>query len=216
MAPVGDTPATTPAAQPATSPQTPAPAETGEQKQDQPQYVTKEMLAEAIEQGVRRAQQSAADRTRNVENRVKELTATLSKFVPVTPEIEAKAREQAQAEVDAQPADPSQEATPQGAGEPGQGNPVFDVTQGYFQEIGMTVEKSDPEWKAIQQSLDDPNGSMAKYMVTLQKAVTAKQVRVSEQSAAAPARVVGGGSSATGAPANSAKDYYDRVQYKNK
>lgn len=196
--------ATPPAAQPAASDAQPSGAQ-----QEQPKYVTEEMLAEAIEKGFRRAQQSAADRTRTIEGKVNELTQRMQSLgVQVTPEIQAKMQQQAEQEVDAPPSPAAAQAP---AEEIGAGNPVYDWTMAYYQEAGQTINTSDPEWAAVKAALDDPAGSMVKYQLTVIKAVEQKRARVEQGSAAANARVVGSGSSTGTATAGSAKDYWERA-----
>ena len=199
-------PAIQPAAQPAAS-------EPSGAQQDQPKYVTEEMLAEAIERGFRRAQQSAADRTRTIESKVKELSDQFQKVgVQITPEIHANMQRQAEQEVDAQPAPQAQQQAP--AEQPSEGNPVFDWTQAYYAESGVAIASSDPEWVAVKAALDDPKGSMVKYQIAVQKAVELKRARVTTTTETANARVVGAGGQPGTAPATSAKQLWERAHNK--
>lgn len=190
-----------PAAQPAASGTPEAPPE-------QPKYVTEEMLAEAVEKGFRRAQQSAADRTRTIESKVAELTKQMQGLgVQVTPEIQARMQEQVAQEVDAPPAPAP---APAATAEPGEGNPVYDWTMAYYSAAGLGIEQADPEWAAIQAALSDPAGNMTKYQATVAQAVEKKRARVTNATATADARVVGTGAH-SGTPAGSAKELWERA-----
>lgn len=195
--------ANVPAPASATPPEsTPAqPAATPEQPAEQPKYVTVEQMEEAVERGVRRAQQSSKDRTQKIEAEVKAITARLEKAgQTVSPEIAQNLRQQVEAELDTQE-QPSQPAavTPQApASVPGQGDPVYDWTMAAYQTMGTEIKTTDPEFKLIDNALKDPAGNMIKYQQTVLDAIKAKQVRTASQTATADARVLGGGSQPSG------------------
>jgi hypothetical protein len=181
---------------------TPAqPAAAPEQPAEQPQYVTKEELAAAVELGVRRAQQSARDRTQKIETQVNELTARLTKAgVSVTPEITQNLQQQVAQELDTQePEQPQAAATQTPASVPGQaGNPVFDWTMEAYRTEGLEVKPADPEFAAIKAALDDQNGNFYTYQKTVLKAIEAKRERTTSQRETADARVLGGGTQPSG------------------
>lgn len=172
---------------------TPAqPAEQTGQQPNQPQYVTKADLEQAIELGVRRAQQSARDRAQNIENQVKAMSERLGTLnIPVTPELTEKIRAQAAQQLDTQLEQPS--APGPAASEPQEGNPVFDWTMEVFADEGLEIKPEDPEYKQVRAALDDPNGSMVKYQKTVLKAIEQKRERVTSEKESADARVSGGG-----------------------
>lgn len=69
-----------------------------------------------------------------------------------------------------------------------------------FDEVGVTVTKSDPEFadlqKAVDASWNDPKG-LVKILRAADKAATAKAARLQKQNQTAVARVVGGGGERT-------------------
>lgn len=92
-------------------------------------------------------------------------------------------------------------------------DPVIAETLEVFKDEGVTIETIDPEWKALDAILKDPNGNIHKYRKELFKQIEAKRARVAANSQQAPARVVSGGQSqAQSAPANpSAREYLQRA-----
>lgn len=69
-----------------------------------------------------------------------------------------------------------------------------------FEQLGTTVTKNDPEFKALQEAVDkswnDPKG-LAKILLTASTAAAAKAARLQKNTRNAPARIVGGGSEHT-------------------
>lgn len=98
----------------------------------------------------------------------------------------------------------SQEEEPPETNQPT--SPVSDVDQAIqymnaqianvYTEVGTSVSKSDPEFKALQTTVDaawnDPNG-LVKILLAAQKAAEIKAARLQKNSQGAAARVVGGG-----------------------
>lgn len=190
--PAGSAAATVPPEQPA------QPAEQKETPKEQ-KFVTEDQLAAAVEKGVRRAQQSAADRNRTIEARVSELAQQVSKFTKVTPEMQQQMVRQATDEVDQALSATSQESTEPETDDPGEGNPVYAWTRDYFTVEGLTIEKDDPEYKQIRTALDDPSGTFAKYTKVVMKAVEEKRQRMDADKEAADARTLGAGSGTSNA-----------------
>jgi hypothetical protein len=179
---------------------TPAPAATPEQQADQPKYVTKEELAEAIELGFRRAQKSAKSRTQAVEAQVNAIKAQLEKAgAVISPEITQNLRQQVETELDTQEAAPptAPGAAPASA-QPGTGDPVFDWTVEAYKAEGIEIKPGDPEFKAIKAALDDPAGNWIKYQKTVLQAIETKRERTASQTATADARTLGGGNQPPG------------------
>lgn len=189
----GSAAGTTPPEQPVT------PTEQPEKPKEQ-RFVTEDQLVDAVEKGVRRAQQSAADRTRKVQDQVTAMTAQLQAIgVKVTPEIERNVQQQAAQAVDQLSTQPQQQAAQQTGDEPGEGNEIFDWTMAFYKEEGITVDKADPEYKEIRAALDDPKGTPVKYQKTVMKSVEAKRARLETEKEGADARVLGGGTDKTNA-----------------
>jgi hypothetical protein len=188
--------APTPAPASATPPEsTPAqPAETPEQPAEQPQYVTKEELAAAVELGVRRAQQSARDRSQKIEDQVKAITARLEKAgATVSPEITQNLRQQVEQELDTQtPDQPAAAAPGTPASMPGTGDPVYDWTMEAYKTEGIDIKPTDPEFALVKAALDDPAGNMFKYQRTVMRAIDTKRERTAASQNTADARVLGG------------------------
>lgn len=183
-----------PASGPVQSDQPAQPADASGQQSDAKQFVTKEDLAKAIEMGVRRAQQSARDRTQKIETVVQDIATRLGRLdVPLTPELTEKIRAQAAAELDETQ---DEDAAPQPespASDPGAGNPVFDWTMEFYQAEGLDIKPTDPEFAEVRKALDDPQGSMVKYQRVVMKAVDQKRDRLSSEKETADARVLSGG-----------------------
>lgn len=187
-----------------------AEADVTEQQSEQEAPVTRKELAAAVEEGFRRASQSAKSRAQAIENQVKNLTETMKKLnVDVTPEMTSKLREQATAEIDQSQ---QQAQQPNADDAPGTGNPVYDWTMAIYKEEGLDIKPTDPEWKLIKAALDDPNGNMPKYQRTVLRAIDTKRTRTTSASETASARVIGAGGEPSGqAPATSARALWERA-----
>ncbi len=190
------TPAPASATPPEQSPATPAAAP--EQPAEQPKYVTVEQMEEAVERGVRRAQQSSRDRSQKIETEVKAITARLEKAgATVSPEITNNLRQQVEAELDEAPPATAPAAAPASA-QPGTGDPVFDWTVEAYKAEGIEIKPGDPEFKQIKAALDDPAGNWIKYQKTVLQAIETKRERTASQTATADARVLGAGNQPPG------------------
>ena len=95
-------------------------------------------------------------------------------------------------------------------------DPVIAETLEVFKTEGVTIETSDPEYKALDTILNDPNGNIHQYRKELFKQIDAKRQRVAANSQNAQARVVSGGQAQTndGAPNASAREYLQRAHRK--
>lgn len=173
--------------------------------------VTRQELAAAIEDGFRRAQQSAKSRTQKIEQQVQGLTDYIKKLnVEVTPDIAERLREQATAQVDQVDQQAQTEASPEGV--PSSGNPVYDWTVAFYKTEGIEIKPADPEFQAIKAALGDPNGNMLKYQRVVMKAIDQKRERTASASETAAARVLGSGGGTSGqAPAKSAHSMWERA-----
>lgn len=188
--------------------------EAQEKQPAQPQYVTREELDQITENVVRRVKQSDRDRSRRVEEELAGIKALLTKAgTPITPEAEAKIRNQIVDQMDGETEpQPGQSAAPGQAAGP---SPVDQFLTQVFAKAGATVTPNDPEWKEIQKSLDDnwnnPNG-LPDVLLTANAAAQAKKARTAAMQETAAARVGGGGTTPTGAaPASSAAEMWQQA-----
>ena len=211
----------TPAPASATPPEQTTPVtqtEATEQPAETKQYVTKEELAAAVELGVRRAQQSARDHSKKVEDQVRALTTKLEKAgAVVSPEITNSLRQQVEAELltEQTPASPAVPGQPPASATPGTGDPIFDWTMEAYKAEGIEIKPTDPEFPQIKAALDDPAGNMFKYQKAVLKAIETKRERTASQTAAADARTLGGGNQPPGPAApKTAHEAWSQVQYK--
>jgi hypothetical protein len=164
------------------------------QAQGQPQYVTKEQLAAAVELGVQRAQQSARDRTHKIEQNVKTIEANLAKIgVTVTPEMTEKIREQTVANLETQEATPpaADSSSSVASDEIAEGHPVFDWTKALYADEGLAITPADPEFAKVKLALEDPNGSFVKYQKVVVRAIDQKRDRLASSDESADARILG-------------------------
>jgi hypothetical protein len=181
-------------AQPAPEPTPAQPAASPEQPAEQPQYVTKKDLDQFATEIVSRVKQSDRDRTRNVETQLKGITEMLTKAnVAITPEMQAALRGEIESRVDGETQATPEQPGPQQPQGLGPGHPVFDATMEIYETEKLDVKATDPEFRNIQTALDDPNGSMVKYIMAVQKAVSEKRERLELQKDTADARTLGGG-----------------------
>lgn len=88
-----------------------------------------------------------------------------------------------------------QASTPQPTqpNQPTEIDPVIQETLDVFKAEGVTIETSDPEYKALDLILKDPNGNIWQYRKELYRQIEAKRNRVAANSQHATARVVSGG-----------------------
>lgn len=95
-------------------------------------------------------------------------------------------------------------------------HPAIAKTLEVFKAEGITIETTDPEYKALDAILKDPNGNEIVYMRELFRQIDAKRQRIATNQQAAPARVVSGGQSQTdNAPRSSrARDYLQEAHKK--
>lgn len=95
------------------------------------------------------------------------------------------------------------------------GHPIFDYTMQVYQAAGIDVKATDPEFKIIQQALDDPDGNLGKYGVALQKAISTKRERLELHNETADARTLGGGGQPPGeAQPKSSHDAWEQAYKK--
>lgn len=219
-----DPKSTTPAAQPTGTQAQTTPATQGapETQQDQATPITKkdveDMLALAVQQietKVSKINQSSRDRAKTIQTEVTKIKTQLDGLkIPITPEVQSKILEQAEAAVDAaeQTQDPvTPEPPTQPGDEPGPGNPVYEWTTAFYKEAGTEVAKADPEYATIKAALDDPTTTTVKYQTTVMNAVTKKQARIASQQQNPDARTLGGGNHSDQPTATSARDIWLRA-----
>lgn len=189
---------------PVTTPEEQAPAEPTTETpgtQEQPQYVTREMLQEVlgstVETIVHRVNQSSKDREQNIKSSVDAAVKRLEGLqIPVTPEIRTQLRAQVEQEMEATPSPTPQQPAPNLAQE------VYQETEAIFTSESLRIEQSDPEWKKhIEPALKDPNGNMVKYRRAVYNALDRKRERLEGEKETAAARV-GGGTGTASDPAD--------------
>ncbi len=95
-------------------------------------------------------------------------------------------------------------------------DPVIAETLEIYAAEGIAIETSDPEYKALDAILNDPNGNIHKYRKEVFKQIDIKRQRVAANSQNAQARVVSGGQAQTNdeAPTASAREYLQRAHRK--
>ena len=196
----GVVPAALPTEQP--SPQDASPQEQpAEQTQEQPNFVTREELAQHEADLMRRMKQSTSDM---VQARVNERFAALEvnrKTLGLSDEqFEAAKQKIVVEEFSAKP-----EAAPASAAQPdaqAQVHPVLAATMEAFQKAGVEIVDGDPEMPIILKAWNDPNGNMIDYGAAVQNAIEAKKARLASQKDKAAVRAggAGNGSIAAGKP----------------
>lgn len=171
---------------------------TEQEAQEQPAYVTEErmqqVVSKAVESGLRRAKQSAADRDRAIQQELEAVKSRLGAAeLELSPEQEEALRENIGQSYDEQfeQAQAQPEAQPTG-GQPEQDHPVYAFTQEVFEQEGVEITPEMPEYKAVEEALNDPNGSMAKYSKVLYEQVNAAKDRIEKQQETASARTASG------------------------
>jgi len=183
----------------------------------QPTYVTKEELAQTTAEIIRRVQQSGKDRMKQIATELQSMKSRLEATgMQLTPQQEATLRDKIASDLDPdeQAEAPASAITPEMRV---QADFVFSQIEEAFVDAGMRVTANDPEWKAIQDVLDDPKGSLAKVIRAAGKAAETKAERVSSQKSTAAARVGGGTTQATGdalTPQTTGHDLFQRAHRK--
>jgi len=162
-------------------------------------------------------QQSGKDRMKQISSELQSIKSRLEATgVQLTPQQEATLRAKIASDLDPE----EQEETPASGLTPemrAQADFVFGQIEEAFTDAGMRVTANDPEWKTIQDVLDDPKGSLAKAIRAAGKAAEAKAQRVNKQKGSAAARVPSGGAGQqqlTGVSANNAHEYWGQAYKK--
>lgn len=97
---------------------------------------------------------------------------------------------------------------------------VFNQIDAVLAEHGVQITPNDPEFKTIDAALRDPQGSLAKTMLTTAKAAASKAQRLAQTKGSAPARVAGSGPQqpTTGAydPSKPASYYLEKASKEQK
>lgn len=162
-----------------------------------PTYVTKEELDRREAELIRRLNQSGKDRAKQINAQLTTIKDHLTAIgSQLSPQQESVLR--AKIEADLEPKD--EESAPASAVTPemkSQADFVYAQIDATFADVGMTVLPTDPEFKAIKEVLDDPNGSLPRLIRVTGKQAEAKVARVALQKKNAAARVLGGGESQT-------------------
>ena len=180
-----------------------------------PAYVTKQELDQIMAETLRRVKQSDRDRMKQIDEKLTTIKSRLeSGGSQLTPQQVNVLREQIETEIE--PA--AQEEAPASALTPdvqAQVDYVYAQLDATFADVGTKVLPSDPEYKSIKDTLDDPNGSLPKLIRIAAKAAEAKAERIASQQEGAAARVVSGGATQSSgtAAAKSANDYW-KTAYK--
>lgn len=183
------------------------PAENTQETQ-QPQFVTKEDLAQFRNQIVKQLKQSARDRDNRIEQEVKALKDRLTPLnVPLSPQQESALRTQIAEQLEAEDAQPEQQAPPSGNAD--------DVVNQFINESlavfgeGVKANPNSPYFADLQKALTENfnNPSPAAVNKAIFEYGTKEAKRIANQSANADARVIGSGGrtepAQTDAPASS-------------
>jgi hypothetical protein len=185
------------------------------ESQDQPQYVTREELERRDAEILRRVKQSSSDRQRQIDKQISEIKDQMAtREAPLSPEQESVLRQQIEKQIDGP--EPEERNDPSS-----NDNAIQQLNQfvgAVFAEVGTTVTINDPEFKELQDKIDEawtidgPRGLVVVQRAA-EKAATAKALRVSSQKKGAAARVVSGGEQRPSgeAPAKSASDLWNKA-----
>ena len=172
-----------------------------QEKPAEPKYVTIEELDQRMAETLRRVKQSDRDRMKQIDEKLTNIKTRLeSGGNQLTPQQVNVLREQIEEEV-ISPAEQKVEA-PASALPPevqAQVDYIHAQLDATFADVGTTVLPSDPEWKAIKEVMDDPNGSLPKLIRIAAKQAEAKQERTASLKEGAAARVISGGPTQPGA-----------------
>lgn len=185
-----------------------------EEGQETPEYVTKKDLEQFGSELARRLKQSARDRDRAIEQQLQAMKKRIeSAGVQLGPEQEAKLRQSIADELEGGEGD---EADPETNAGDDDVHPVFKMTANIFAQEGVEITAQDPEFKDVDAALNDPNGSMEKYLSVLYTAIGAKKSRLANQQESASARTASGGASDKKGQfvAKNAADYWSRAYKK--
>lgn len=184
------------------SAQTVPAVETAQEKPAEPKYVTKEELDQIMAETLRRAKQSDRDRMKQIDEKLTTIKTRLeSGGTQLTQQQVNVLREQIEEEViPTSPAEqkvdaPASALPPEVQAQVDYIHAQLDAT---FADVGVTVLPSDPEWKAIKEVMDDPNGSLSKLIRIAAKQAEAKQERTASLKEGAAARVISGGPTQSG------------------
>lgn len=182
----------------------------------EPKYVTKEELAAAMAEAIRREKQSSRDRMRQVDEKLTAIKARLETGGAQLNQQQVEVlREQVEQDLDSGVPAQTQASVPVTPEMQAQADFVFSQIEETFKDVGTHVLPSDPEYKLIQDVLDDPHGSVAKVIRAAGKAADAKTLRVTEQKSSAAARVISSGQSTQiQSTASSAKSLWDNAYKK--
>jgi len=152
----------------------------------QTQFVTQDQIGDLADDIVRRLKQSDKSRQDAIKGRLSEITTLLTNAGKAPTEEETKAFEaQITREYEAYEANMNMPQQPQG-------QPTLDTwLQDVFSKAGQQVGPNDPEWKALQETIDktwdDPNG-MTQVLVAATTASTMKKSRVAKMQESAANR----------------------------
>ena len=201
-----------------TSEETTAQGQTQETQKAEPKPVTVDDLKQFGDALVRRFTQSSRDREKAIKKEVDGLRQQMTAAgITPTAEQEQKLRETVAQKYEDTEEEETDEAQDVQASTPATDQAIRylnDQISDVFAEIGTTVQKGDPEFKDLQAAVDkfwtDPKG-LAKILIATQKAATAKQARLQQNSRGAAGRVTGAsGERTTTTPTLSARDKISR------
>jgi len=161
-----------------------------------PTYVTKEELDRRDAELIRRVKQSGRDSMKQIANELTTIKDRLAATgVQLTPQQETALRNKITSDFEAKDDDePASSITPEMKS---QADFVYAQIDATFADVGTTVLPTDPEFKAIKDVLNDPNGSLPKLIRVTAKAAETKAVRVASHKQSAAARVGSGGEAQT-------------------
>lgn len=160
-----------------------------EQEQEQPQYVTRAELERMQAELIRRVQQSSRDRSQRIEQQIAQLKQAFeTKGAPMSPQQEQVLRQTVEQNMDAAEGNvtPSPDVT-------ADIQYIYDEINSTMQESGGLVKPTDPEWKIVQEQLDNPRGSMRQTIAAAVRAAQAKEARLQKIKEKAPARTMSQG-----------------------
>lgn len=194
------------------------------EQQNQTPPLTKEQLdvvEKLVQEQATRIAQSFVDKAANriskeAQAQIEALKLTQSALGLTDEQVEQAADKIVMRDLKAARQEPaSSQPTPQQQA-PTDVHPAIAKTLEVFKMEGITIETSDPEYKALDDILRDPNGNEIVYMRELFKQINAKRQRIATNQQAAPARVVSGGQSQNdNAPRPSrARDYLTQAHRK--
>jgi hypothetical protein len=195
--------------------QVPEQQETPQESQS-PAYVTKEDLERFGAELLRREKQSSKDRMKAVDDKLNAIKTRLESGGGQLSQQQVSAlRAQVEEDLDGgQVEAPASAITPEMQA---QADFVFRQIDETFADVGMQVTANDPEWKLVQDVLDNPKGSVSKAIRAAAEASRMKAERVSRQKGSAAARVPSGGAGQqqlSGVSASNAHEYWGQAYKK--